>query len=130
MHINYKLKYLGIIIIFIFGYFLFYNFPNLIQDSTFCIFKNITGLPCPACGSTRATLLLLNGQFLDSILINPFGILTNTLVIISIFWMITDIVKNKETFLPFLKKDWNINIKYFLLVIILANWIWNIVKGI
>jgi len=129
MHINYKLKYLAIIFILISGYFFLYNFSNLIEGDTFCIFKSITGFPCPACGSTRATLLLLHSQFWNSILINPFGLLTNILVIFSIFWMIIDIIKNKETFLPFLKRDWNINIKIFVLVVVLANWIWNIVKG-
>ena len=130
MHINYKLKYLGFIFTLISGYFFLYNFSSTIEGHTVCIFKNTTGIPCPACGSTRATLQLLHGKIWNSILINPFGILTNILVIFSIFWMIIDIIKSKETFLPYLRKDWHNKIKYFALLIVLTNWIWNIEKGI
>ena len=130
MHINYKLKYLGIIFILISGYFFLYNFIGLLKGQTICLFKNATGLPCPACGSTRATLRLLHGDFSNSILINPFGIITNTFIVVSIFWMTRDVIKSKETFIPFLLKDWSKIFKIFVFFILLANWIWNIKKGI
>jgi len=34
----------------------------LILDGTLCIFKRITGLPCPSCGMTRAFISLINGD--------------------------------------------------------------------
>ena len=128
MHINYKLKYLGVILILISGFFFLYNFSGAIEGIRICIFKSATGIPCPACGSTRATLQLFQGKFWTSILINPFGILTNMLIIISVFWMIIDLVKNKETFLSFSQKNWDNRIKTFTLLIVLANWFWNIQK--
>jgi len=130
MHINYKLKYLGIILTLFSGYFFLYHFSDSIEGHTVCLFKNVTGIPCPACGSTRATIQLLHGEFWHSLLINPFGILTNILITVSVFWMIMDIVKNKETFFQFLRQDWNNRIKFFALLIVLINWIWNIEKGI
>ncbi len=130
MHINYKLKYLGVILLLISGYFFLYNFSGVIKGIPICIFKSVTGIPCPACGSTRATLQLFQGNFWTSILINPFGILTNILIIVSVFWMIIDVIKKKETFLPFLHKNWHIRIKTFILLIVLANWFWNIQKGL
>jgi hypothetical protein len=111
------------------GYF-FLFFSDIFINHTFCIFKIFTGIPCPSCGSTRATLLLLHGEFAKSILINPFGIITNLLILLSIAWMIRDAIKNKETFLPFLKKPWDYRIQIVVLTIVLANWIWNIAKGI
>jgi hypothetical protein len=129
MHINYKLKYLGIILILISGYFFLYNFSDSIEGHTVCLFKNVTGVPCPACGSTRATIQLLHGEFLNSFLINPFGILTTILIAVSVFWMIIDIVTNKDSFFQFLRKDWDNRIKFFALLIVLVNWIWNIEKG-
>lgn len=129
MQFNYKLKYLGIITILISGYFFLYFFSSSINGHTVCIFKNMTGVPCPACGSTRATVLLFHGEFWKSILINPFGIITNILIIGSIIWMLIDILRSKETYFPFLKKDWNWKIKTILLLIIMINWIWNIMKG-
>lgn len=37
-----------------------------------CISRLITGLPCPACGMTRAALLFLSGRFLESFRLQPF----------------------------------------------------------
>lgn len=130
MRINFKLKYLGIILILISGYFFLYNFSSSLGGHTVCIFKNVTGVPCPACGSIRATLLLLHGEIWESALVNPFGIVTNILIIVSIIWMIIDILKDKETYIPFFKKKWNKKIIITVFIIIIANWIWNIEKGL
>lgn len=112
------------------GYFFLYYSSNSISGYTFCLFKNVTGFPCPACGSTRATVSLLHGNFLESILINPLSILTNILILISIIWMLTDLIRNKETYFFFMKKKWNLNWKITMLLIltIIINWIWNIKK--
>lgn len=130
MHINYKLKYLGVILILISGYFFLSYYSGSLEGYSFCLFKSLTGVPCPACGSIRSTVQLLQGNILYSVQINPFGILTNTLIFTSIFWMIRDILTNKETFILFLRKDWSNNSKIFLLLILLINWIWNIEKGL
>lgn len=129
MPFNFKIKYLIIIFFLLMGYlFLFTNgFP---ENRTLCLFKNVTGVPCPACGSTRATILLLHGDIKGAVLLNPLGLVTSILILVSVVWMIRDILKSKETFLPFLKTDWNIYLKVALFLLILANWIWNISKGL
>jgi hypothetical protein len=38
---------------------------------TLCLFKRLTGLPCPTCGSGRAILALLRGQVMQAWLYNP-----------------------------------------------------------
>ena len=129
MRFNYKYKYLIIIILLISGYFLLF-FSTALNNQSFCIFKNITGIPCPSCGSTRATLLLFHGEFGKSISINPFGIITNLLILLSIVWMVMDIILSRDTFLPFLKKTWDFRIQLIIILIVVANWIWNIVKEI
>jgi len=41
-------------------------------DVNLCLFKRLTGLPCPTCGSTRAAeALLLEGRPLRAFLFNP-----------------------------------------------------------
>lgn len=37
-----------------------------------CISRIVTGLPCPACGMTRAALLFLSGRFEESFRLQPF----------------------------------------------------------
>jgi hypothetical protein len=36
-----------------------------------CVLREITGLPCPTCGATRGALALLEGRFVDAVLLNP-----------------------------------------------------------
>jgi hypothetical protein len=36
-----------------------------------CPLFSITGIPCPGCGSTRATLALAGGDFIGAFLLNP-----------------------------------------------------------
>jgi Protein of unknown function (DUF2752) len=35
-----------------------------------CVFKGVTGLPCPLCGGTRATHALLRGDFAGAVYLN------------------------------------------------------------
>ncbi len=132
MQFNFKLKYLAIIISIIAGYFVLYSFSSLLDnEQSVCLFKNLTNIPCPSCGTTRASIKLIHGEFVDSILLNPLGFFVSVTLFISIIWMSYDISKNKETFLPFIKKDFvNKYVIIFAVVLTLANWIWNIYKGL
>ena len=38
-----------------------------------CLLKALTGVPCPFCGATRATLLAAQGAWLQSLLLSPLG---------------------------------------------------------
>ena len=39
---------------------------------TLCVFRNLTSVPCPTCGTTRAVLAAAEGRMLDALLCNPF----------------------------------------------------------
>ena len=132
MQFNFKLKYLAIIISIIAGYFFLYYFSSSLEDNnSICLFKNATGMPCPSCGTTRASIKLLHGEFINSVLLNPLGILVSITLFGSIIWMSLDIYRSKETFLPFIKKDFvNKYIIIFAVMLTIANWIWNIQKGL
>jgi hypothetical protein len=42
---------------------------------TVCLFKNLTGLPCPFCGGTRAVLDLFQGHLAAALALNPGAVL-------------------------------------------------------
>lgn len=42
--------------------------------TTTCLLKLATGLPCPACGMTRASLRLLHGDLRGSFLLHPLAL--------------------------------------------------------
>jgi len=49
---------------------------------TICLLKNLTDIPCPGCGGTRATLALAKGHFAEAFSFNP---LTTSILLLSPF---------------------------------------------
>lgn len=97
-----------------------------------CLFKRITTIPCPSCGTTRSVLSILKGDFADAIYWNPFGLIIMTILIVSPVWMIYDVVSQNDTLFrvynrteQFLKRRW---IAIPLILLVILNWIWNISK--
>lgn len=117
-------------------------FLNLRTDSTLinqsqsvCILKSATGIPCPACGTTRSIDALISGNFTSAWLLNPFGYIGFALMLIVPVWFVYDSITQSKSFPKAFKKfeqllKTNYIITIILIAIVLANWIWNIQKGI
>ncbi|MFM7902045.1 MAG: DUF2752 domain-containing protein, partial [Bacteroidota bacterium] len=56
-----------------------------------CVIKNLTGMPCPGCGSTRAAILALGLKFSEAAALNPLGILYACAIIVLPIWLTYDI---------------------------------------
>jgi hypothetical protein len=54
-------------------------------SSTICVFKNVTGLPCPGCGLTRAYLSLLHLDLIKALQFHPLFLLPAVILIILIY---------------------------------------------
>ena len=44
------------------------------QGMLFCLFRRLTGIPCPCCGTTRACLAILRGDFAAAVGFNPLAV--------------------------------------------------------
>lgn len=99
-----------------------------------CMFKNITGIPCPSCGTTRGILLLINFDFIDAFMTNPFSYIVMLLMILIPVWILFDLLFKSNSFLKtyfymdLRLKEPKIIIPIFIAIII--NWIWNLSKGL
>jgi hypothetical protein len=99
-----------------------------------CLLKNITGIPCPSCGVTRSVISLLNGDLSSAVSVNPLGVLLFIMIVLTPLWIVYDLAGNKSTLLLFYGhteaffKQKTAAIAGILLVT--ANWIWNIYKGL
>jgi len=104
------------------------------QEFTVCLFKKVTTVPCPSCGTTRSVMQLSHGNFLSAILINPFGIIVGLIMIIAPVWISYDFIQKKKTFYPAYLKIETIlrkrKVAIVLIVLVLANWIWNVKKNL
>lgn len=116
---------------------LIYNFFFLKTSEegiTLCWFKTISGLPCPACGSTMGIIEILKGNFHKAFYYNPFAFSSLIILIVSSFWVVYDIIFTKEGFYRFyLKINDSLKKKRIIIPIILLFiivWAWNIYKAI
>ncbi len=106
------------------------------KNETFgvCLFKHVTHIPCPSCGSTRSVLSLLQGNWMASLLINPLGLPIAVFLFVVPLWILADFYRRKNTFFDFyiqteiyLRKPW---VAIPLVALVVLNWIWNISKGL
>lgn len=110
--------------------FSFFGFDKLKINS--CFLKSLTGIPCVTCGTTRAFSLLLKGEIYESILLNPIALLVFIASISFLFLLVydffigTNILNNLIEKTKLLQMNNRIIIILFLLLIL--NWIWNIIK--
>ena len=90
------------------------------------MFRKFTDLPCPTCGTTRATLAFARGDVLAGVLYNPFVItaLAIGLILCAVQW---GFGKRIEIALsPRYKRfGWTLVVGLFL-----ANWVYLIARGI
>mgnify|MGYP003801095493 CR=1 FL=1 len=120
-------RYIYVISIVIF-YFCAKLIPGRLNSFPSCPFYAITGLPCPGCGSTRATIYLIHGKWLEALYYNFFAILIDLWVIIYLIWYSVDAIRDVDTVNLLLKKKWKR--KYFViaLLVIIINWGFKIHK--
>ena len=97
-----------------------------------CFIKQLTGLPCPSCGTTRSVICLLNGNLKESFFLNPLGILMVFLMLIIPLWILYDWIYRKKSFYRmYLKIEVLFRNKFIAgtaILLIISNWIWNFMK--
>ena len=75
---------------------------KILGSSTRCIFKNQIGIPCPACGMTRAFENLINGNIKEAFYYHPLFIVVILVAIMILFRKnktINRIYKSKKTYI-------------------------------
>ncbi len=97
-----------------------------------CILKHTTGIACPSCGSTQSALLFLGGDPLKAVYSNPLGILLAGGLLLMPLWILYDLLARRNTlWKSFQRIEEKLKKKGFAMALILilsANWIWNIFK--
>lgn len=117
----------GLVLVFYWKEYQHSELPQL------CLFKSVSGIPCPACGSTKALWLTFHGHWMEGILTNPIAFVTLFGSTIGFVMLLMDIVLHKRYFekiLNYLHKliIGNSYVKWTFILLLLVNWIWNITK--
>ena len=111
----------------------FRDFSHL-SETEICIFKHVTTIPCPSCGSTRSVLSLIKGDLAEALYWNPFGLLLIIILMIAPLWILYDLMSRKDTlFNTYLRAEHLLRRKWIAIpaiLIVIINWVWNINKGL
>jgi len=125
--LNLSLIYLIITLILAgsaYGLFRLHTVPILL-----CPFKEMTGYPCPTCGSTRLVLSLFGMNLSEAFLCNPGMFLSG---VAAVFWFgygVVSQVKGKKVCMSLSKREgfW---LRMALLVGFMINWLYLVIAGI
>jgi hypothetical protein len=95
-----------------------------------CIFHQVTGYPCPTCGTTRAILALAGGRWREAVLFNPLAILAGALFFAWLIggWAVYGMTGRFPSPRIPPRSLWPIRIGVVLLIA--ANWAWLIHIGV
>jgi hypothetical protein len=107
---------------------------DCVTDGTWtpCLFKLLTGIPCPACGSTRAVLALLRGE--DVLAYNALGIFTFAAGLLTLAVLCRDVIIGSDS----LFQGWR-RAEQFVrqplvaaagIAVLASNWMWTIARGL
>jgi hypothetical protein len=75
--------------------------PILIRSAKLpsgCLFKEIVGIECPACGVTRSLEALMRGDIVASFLFNPAGVLVGMALLVSMSYFCVAVFAKSEAF--------------------------------
>lgn len=97
-----------------------------------CFIKQISGVPCPTCGTTRSVITIIKGNYLAALNINPIGYLVIIIMLIVPVWICIDWLLKKHTALTYYKKAEQFlkkpPVAILFILLLIVNWIWNIYK--
>ncbi|MBR5467065.1 MAG: DUF2752 domain-containing protein [Bacteroidaceae bacterium] len=97
-----------------------------------CLSKQFLHIPCPSCGTTRSVIAILNGDLLSALLINPIGYLAGIGLAAIPLWITFDCITRKDSlFVAYNTTLAHIKKKHTyipLIILVILNWIWNIIK--
>ncbi len=114
------------------GYAWLWYASTTASSTTVCLSKKITRIPCPSCGTTRSVAALFHGQFTAALYWNPLGLVVFLILLISPCWLLWDTLKRRQSlwnsYLQAEKILRKKSVAIPLIILVLANWIWNICK--
>lgn len=125
--LNLPLIYLlifGILAVTGYGLFRLHEVPVML-----CPFKQITGYPCPTCGSTRLVMALFRGDLVSAFLSNPGLFVSGTILSLWFGYGIFSQLSGKRLSVKLSSAE-VVGLKIVLVVLVLLNWIYLILAGI
>jgi uncharacterized protein DUF2752 len=91
-----------------------------------CVFKGISGIPCPTCGSTRSLVHLSHGDIASAMTMNPIVTLIVLFAILFFFYALITLMFNFRRIGFLLTEREKNTVRITAVVLLLAQWGWLI----
>ena len=86
-----------------------------------CALRQLTGIPCLACGMTRSFDWFMHGRFLDSFLVNPMGFGLALSAVIGFVYLVLRPLRLPRLYFDFTERE-SLIVRILAIVLIFANW--------
>lgn len=93
-----------------------------------CVFKGLSGIPCPTCGSTRSIVHLSHGHIFDSLIMNPLVSLCAIAAVLSFAYSLVTLMFDLPRFGLVLSEREKDSVRVGAVLLVLANWAYLAVK--
>ncbi len=118
--IEYGVIYGGIALLALFAG----RFLPVLDLAPSCVFKALTGIPCPTCGSTRSIVYLSHGDVISAFLMNPLvGLCAAGAVLLLFYSIITLAFHAPRIGVLFTEKEKD-QVRRSAILLVLLNWLY------
>ena len=95
-----------------------------------CVFKTLTGLPCPTCGVTRTVIALSRGDVDRALSLNPLAALACGAALLYLLYAAAVLLLRLPRFRPTVSAAGARRVRIGAVAALSLNWLWLIVHGI
>lgn len=125
------IKQIFIIFGIIIGIFLLTVLAITSNGEPFCLFKRFFDIPCPGCGISRGVSAIFRGHFIEALRYNLLSYPVVLGAILVVFWNACDLIRSQDTFLKAFHRIKIGRVGFVILLLLtIANWIYNIHVGL
>lgn len=93
-----------------------------------CVFRSLTGLPCPSCGSTRAALALASGELLDALCLQPLFVVVCSVGAMFVVHALLATVTGNKLKIELAAAEW-LALRGAMVVLVALNWSYLVIAG-
>jgi len=94
-----------------------------------CVFKTITGLPCPTCGVTRTVIALSRGDLERGLFMNPLAAIACGVGLLYLLYAAAVLALRLPRFRPTLSAPGAGRLRLAAVALLAVNWAWLIATG-
>ncbi len=130
-----RTRFYGVLVLMLAASYAWIGYNGIVRAQgadgvSICIVRNVTGVPCPGCGTTRSVVHVLHGEILDAVTTNPLGLLAAGALTLLPLWIGADLVRGRASLMhAYAVLNQQLARRAVLVVVVvlvLCLWTWNI----